>query len=531
MNYFSLSGFFIAATSLLIGVFVLIRNPRAAINRALFYNGFSLFFWALNYAFWQMSSDAQQALFLNRVTMIGAIFIPSTFLHFCFHLLNSYHKNVRKIVVCYCFSIIFILLDMTPLFVQDVRPRLIFSFWPTAGVAFTSFLVYFFSVIFWGLCLLYSHSMKVTGNNRKQLRLVFWSILISLTGGAFNFPLWYDIPIIPYPNILVVFYVFALSYAIFRYRLIDVQLVIKKSLVYMTMIAVLTALYAGFVYFFEVFFRELIGYKSIFVSLIYALSIAVIFIPLRNWLQRFINRVFFRGSFLDLFEQNKQLKQEIAKTDKYRSLTTLTKGIVLEMKNPLSSLQGYAFFLPKRMDDEKFLTRFAAVLHKDLNRLTGMIDKLNDYCQPTSIALKDVDIKGLLLEAFNAYKGQLTDLNIDLQLDISDEDIYLNVDPNQIRQVFVNIGLNAIESMPEGGVLTVGLKRSRDFVLISIQDSGYGIPPEDLSQIFDPFYSLKDQNTGLGLSITQGIIENHQGKIRVTSKIGEGSEFVIELPL
>ena len=107
----------------------------------------------------------------------------------------------------------------------------------------------------------------------------------------------------------------------------------------------------------------------------------------------------------------------------------------------------------------------------------------------------------------------------------------LNIDPNQIKQALLNIFLNAIDAMPGGGTLTISsCVTSTGYCSIAIEDTGAGISKEDLSQIFDPFFSGKDNGTGLGLSITQTLIENHKGIIQIKSKVGDGTAVTIDLP-
>jgi two-component system sensor histidine kinase AtoS len=107
----------------------------------------------------------------------------------------------------------------------------------------------------------------------------------------------------------------------------------------------------------------------------------------------------------------------------------------------------------------------------------------------------------------------------------------IHLDPQQIKQALLNVFLNAIDAMPEGGLISVNTNIQSDKLCLTITDTGQGINPEDIKHIFDPFFSKKDQGTGLGLSITYEIIKNHNGKIFVESKLGKGTAFRIELPL
>jgi two-component system sensor histidine kinase HydH len=121
---------------------------------------------------------------------------------------------------------------------------------------------------------------------------------------------------------------------------------------------------------------------------------------------------------------------------------------------------------------------------------------------------------------------------INLNTSFDNKNILINIDYNQIKQALLNIFLNAINAMPNGGTLTIDSSfRGNDKLLFSISDTGCGIAPKDLPHIYDPFFSKKDHGTGLGLSITHEIIKNHNGRIYAESELGKGTTFRVELPI
>jgi len=132
--------------------------------------------------------------------------------------------------------------------------------------------------------------------------------------------------------------------------------------------------------------------------------------------------------------------------------------------------------------------------------------------------------------------SQFINCNIKVEKNFQLNGTLSRIDPNQFRQVFLNLFINAIEAMPKGGVLTVGTSVGMGFkpiptnITITIADTGSGIPPENLKTLFEPFHTTKAKGTGLGLSISKNIIESHKGKIKVESALGEGTRFIIALP-
>jgi len=161
--------------------------------------------------------------------MAGAIFIPSAFLHFSLTLIEQRRKYLKTIVFWYILSLIFLILDFTPLFVKDVRPRLIFSYWPTAGITFTPFLAMFLGVTIYAHVLMFKSYGKISGIRRNQIKYVFLGTAIGFLGGLTNYPLWYDIPMPPIGNALVAVYVFLVAYAIIKYRLMDINIAITRA--------------------------------------------------------------------------------------------------------------------------------------------------------------------------------------------------------------------------------------------------------------------------------------------------------------
>jgi len=158
---------------------------------------------------------------------------------------------------------------------------------------------------------------------------------------------------------------------------------------------------------------------------------------------------------------------------------------------------------------------------------------LLDYGKPAPLSLRKVNIVKLLNDTIDIFNNNFLEKNIKVIKTYKDTRvIFINIDPTQIRQSFMNILLNAIESMEHSEVLTIDIiQTSESKVHLSFKDTGIGICKTDLTRIFEPFFTKKDKGTGLGLSITKTIIDNHKGRIYAKSDGKKGSEFIIELPL
>lgn len=229
MNFYALSALINGIISTGLGVFIFTRNRRDVryITHALFC--VSVAIWSYFYFAWQLTSNPDAALLYCRVFMAAAAFIPISYLHHLSVFFNLYNKN-RKLIFCgYLGGLLFLLLDFTPFFIKNVSPKLIFKFWPNPGIAFHIFLIMWVSYMVYGVLIIVDHYKKSRGFEKSQLRYVMFATFIGWGGGATNYFLWYDIPILPFGNILVSGYMMVLTYAIFKYRLMDIRVALSRA--------------------------------------------------------------------------------------------------------------------------------------------------------------------------------------------------------------------------------------------------------------------------------------------------------------
>jgi two-component system, NtrC family, sensor histidine kinase PilS len=236
----------------------------------------------------------------------------------------------------------------------------------------------------------------------------------------------------------------------------------------------------------------------------------------------------------------KEMEEEVKRLDKMAAVNQLAAGMAHEIRNPLSSLSGSIQMLKSELALESHQERLMDIILRESERLNALITDFLLFAQPPKTN-KDVwNIKSILEETIELFTHS-PDYSEGIQVRYPHplEDIRILVDPDQMKQVFWNLILNAAQAMGEKGELTVGLERKtdgmaqrrpREWVKISISDSGKGIVPHEKDKIFEPFYTTKDGGTGLGLSIVHKIIETHDGVIKVESEVGRGSTFTILLP-
>jgi len=237
----------------------------------------------------------------------------------------------------------------------------------------------------------------------------------------------------------------------------------------------------------------------------------------------------FIGIFQDITEL-KKFEAEMKLKEKWAALGELSSNIAHEIRNPLASLKGSIEMLREDTMPQNQKMRLMEIALKEMERLNSIITDFLTYSRPTPPEFKRCELHGILDETIELLKHADHNKN-----NISINKKYLgrlevDADPQKMRQVFWNLGLNAIEAMPEGGELIVSTRNTSTAVEVMFKDSGIGIDDHDMERIFYPFFTTKENGTGLGLSIAYRIIEEHAGSINVKSSPGFGTTFEVILP-
>lgn len=234
----------------------------------------------------------------------------------------------------------------------------------------------------------------------------------------------------------------------------------------------------------------------------------------------------------DLTERRK-FEMQIQESQKLASLGVMARGIAHEIRTPLTVACSAAQFLGEGNLTPEFQSECAEKVHSGIRRASTIIENLLRFAHPTTNMTKaPVDLPQVVNGALSIVENQAKVQSIEIRAHVSQEPGYVLGVSGLLEQVFMNLFLNAINAMQEGGTLDVWSERSGDDVLVHVNDTGDGIAPEDLGRIFDPFYTKAPpgKGTGLGLSICHSIVEQHKGSIVVESRIGLGSTFTVRLP-
>ena len=228
-------------------------------------------------------------------------------------------------------------------------------------------------------------------------------------------------------------------------------------------------------------------------------------------------------------------EEQLIQSKKLASLGILTAGVAHELTNPLNNIsmiaQTYEELYDKLSSKER--VEFMSKVEEETERIRKIVKNLLDFSKPKDAHPKEADINAVIQKTLTLMQNMIDVSNIETTVNLDSSLPHVYVDEHQMQQVLVNLITNAVQAMSAGGRLVMSSRpgKSGDSVEVGVADTGKGIPPEFLPHIFDPFFSTKgDGGTGLGLSVSYGIIKNHKGDIRVESKMGVGTTFTIELP-
>jgi len=238
-------------------------------------------------------------------------------------------------------------------------------------------------------------------------------------------------------------------------------------------------------------------------------------------------------------EEQRELEAQLNHAERLAALGEMVAGVSHEIRNPLGIIRSTAELLGSMHGAQEPTNRLTRLIVEESSRLNDIVTEFLDFARPMTPNFQDADLNQILDRTFLFLGPELDKKGISLQSNLSHRPLKLRADPEQLYRSFLNIFLNAIQSMPNGGKITVQVTEEKDsHYLLEITDTGSGISEKDLKKVFNPFFSTREKGTGLGLSIVRNIIEGHNGKIwiesRTSSSDGEGemgTRVTIQLPL
>ncbi len=230
-------------------------------------------------------------------------------------------------------------------------------------------------------------------------------------------------------------------------------------------------------------------------------------------------------------QELEQAQAHLLRTEKLASLGQLSAGVAHEINNPLGTIMIYAHLLMKSLDKDDHRREDIELIINEANRAKEIVQGLLSFARETKLRQGQMNVNDLLEDVLGLVHNQSLFHNIRIEKTFVEDMPVIIADETQLKQVFLNIILNAAQAMEGNGKLTISTIIDKKHIKIKIQDTGPGIPPEIMGKLFSPFFTTKEKGTGLGLAISYGIVERHGGKIDVNSELGNGSIFTVSLPI
>lgn len=227
--------------------------------------------------------------------------------------------------------------------------------------------------------------------------------------------------------------------------------------------------------------------------------------------------------------ERKKTEELLNKSDTLAAIGQLAAGVAHEVRNPLTVIKGFIQLFQINQEDQD---KYFGLMLSEIERIESILHEFLSIAKTDVIPTEKKNICSILRNVVSLINTRAIMTNIQIDLHIESKELMIDCCENQLKQVFINILQNSIEAMPDGGTISISVKKSeREEVIINMVDEGIGIPEERIKRLGEPFYSTKEKGTGIGLMLSYKIIESHQGRISIMSEVGVGTSVTIYLPI
>lgn len=225
------------------------------------------------------------------------------------------------------------------------------------------------------------------------------------------------------------------------------------------------------------------------------------------------------------------LEKEVVRSRHLNAIGSLAAGVAHEIRNPLSSIKGFAVYFKQRLSGNRDDEETAEIMIAETERLNRVISQLIEFARPLTLKKEKTALTGLVQQTVKLIEGEARKNSVQIDVRAPEDLPAAEIDPDKIRQVLLNIFLNALAAMPGGGRLSVELSQRQDVLEVVVSDTGAGIDEKDLPRIYDPYFTSKPAGTGLGLAVVQKIMEAHGAFLQIESRAGAGTRVVLRFAL
>ncbi len=516
--------------ALLCGIFVLLQKPKAPLNRIFFGICITFVAWFSFYIPFNFNVSDEFLIQHFKISYFFISFIPILTFTFITTYVNA-PKNYFWFGINSLIGSIFSILSIS----GDSIVKGIYHYpwhpYPQAGDLHPLLVFHCIYLALSGCIIAYQELKNEHLDSRSKTHIRYMlAAIFSLTFGATDFIPNYGVPTYELGFIAAFSYLLISTTAIVKHQLMDIQVVVRKSLAYSILVTIITLIFLTLVLIIQHLTQNVTGNQNILNSIASSLVIALIFIPLKNKIQCVIDKIFFKGTQAEIAQENELLKQEISQTEKFKAIANLASGLAHEIKNPLTAIQTFTEQLPNRKNDPQFIENFTRIVSNETSRINELVRQLLTFAKPAEPKFEAINPNNLIEDLIKLLYPQTRQANIIVDCNLTNPPTLIQADPAQLKQALLNILLNAIEAMPNGGTLNIQTNTpiKDEIYTITISDTGNGIDPKDLPHIFEPFYSKKEKGTGLGLAITKNLINKNSGRLSVTSTLKKSTTFNIE---
>lgn len=510
MNIYALMALVNVATSVVLGILVILADRKARTNRLFTAFAASVAFWSYSYFAWQIATDPSTALFWTHMLMAGAVFITPVYLHFVALFLGEVKKQIPVIIGGYIFIAVFSFVNWSPHFINGVEPRLGFAFWPIAGPLFSPFLICWIFLAIYPIFLLWRRLLK-RDELAPAIRYIIAGTVIGYVGGCTNYFLWYGVPVLPFGNISASVYLALVAYAIMRHKLFNMKVIAADLLVFSLWLFE----------FIRLFLAD--NQKDQLVDGVLLTVMLVVGVLLIRSIEREV-------------EQKEQIEKLSEQKSEFMSFASH------EIRNPITAMRGYASLIVDGTAGDAS-PEVRGVARKILVEGSEVLNMISEYLNKSKVELGQIsfakdtyDLGAAVSAIVDGYKPHAEEKGILLKkrVDLSQP---LNVvgDEGKTKEVVGNLIDNAVKYTGKGEIV-VSVEKINGKIRAEIADTGGGISPQTMPQLFKKFSraDAKKMNlhgTGLGLYLAKTFIEAQGGKIWAESEgEGKGSTFIIEFP-
>lgn len=526
MELFAISGLVNALIAVSFGVLVFAKNWRHRQNQIFFLMTASLAVWGIAYWQWLLATEYDAALMWVRVLAVGSVFIPAFFLDWITVLLKKPREIRNFVTIAYLLAIAVAVFANTEYIITGLTQKLFFQFWPDAGALYTFyFWLLYVGVVLYSLHALYhAYAEERKPQRRGQLLYILWGAVLGFGGGFTNFLLWYGIPIPPYGTFLVAAFPFLLGFSAVRHGLFNAKSIATEILVFFIGVILLIQFILS-----DTPVEYLL--RGVFLALVIFLGVLLI----RSVYREVEQRERMEKMAKELETANARLRELDQLKSEFVSLATH------QIRGPISAIRGYASMLLEGdygSVPEVWRKPVETILQSSAS-LAGIVQDFLDVSRIEQGRMKYeftvFDISKLVQSVGEELAPNIEGKGLRLKLEIEPR-IMVYADSGKVRQVIENIIDNAQKYTLQGNI-KIGVRKQDDKAIISVSDSGVGIPKETLPHLFKKFSRASDaskaniKGTGLGLYVARQLVEAQGGTIRAASEgEGKGATFVVELP-